>query len=386
MLGEKAQLVSSRFCFLIQQATLHYYRQHHPQLLPALSLTCIPLHGHGRVEDRVAMYLESQLPLYAEELQRAEHLIVCCHSQGCMVTSALLFSLLTSPPAGLSLSLSPRDVTVLMMGGLHHGPFPDLPGDLYSGTKELFLYAHSHSSHAQQHLDRVQALLGLGVKLLLVGSVHDGVVPLYSSLAHLLGSNRNILRALYVDHAHYAPDFLYSLLQLLLFLTNRTETEQDSGSLTQHSANDVLPHLSGFVRGGLLEKQGGAHSAMHRCTDVYGLAVDWAMSGRGQLAVASASAAASRLRSYSAVLWSSQLSDAFTTGRFNRHMLLIRVKEMMEELKAVQGLVEEEESRRLTLLFRQWQPRTRSLKSMKETLQPIFAADQQNGLQLPSNL
>ena len=385
MLGEKPLLISTRFCYYIQAALLHFYAQHRH---PAPHVTCIPLYGHGRIEERVQMYLDTQLPLYAAELQAADHVIIACHSQGCMVTSALLHALLTSPPAGLRLGVGGEDVTVLMLAGLHHGPFPDLSSDLYTSTRELFFFSHAHSAHSQLHVQRLLGCVLRGVKLLLVGSVHDQVVPLYSSLAHLLGSNPNLLRAVYVDYAHYQPDFLYSLLSLLLFLSNHPQapTAPSPGAAGLPS-NDVLPHLSGFVRGSLLEKQGGAHSAMHRCVDVYGLGVEWAMSGRGVAERERGREGATALLSYSAAMWSSHLSDAFTSGRMNRHLLLLRVREVLERLPAVEGLVAEEERERLQALFEQWAPKTKNLRVLKETLQPLFAscaADQRP--QLPSNL
>ena len=100
---------------------------------------------------------------------------------------------------------------------------------------------------------------------------------------------------------------------------------------------------------------------MHRCVDVYGLGVEWAMSGRGGGGgeVEKGQDDATAVLAYSAVLWSGHLSDSFTSGRLNRHLLMLRVKEVMGRLKAVDGLVEEEERRRLQSLFEQWQPRTR---------------------------
>ena len=148
-----------------------------------------------------------------------------------MVTSALLHSLLTSPLQGCGWAWEGEDVTVVMLAGLHHGPFPDLTTDLYPATKELFHFSHAHTSHSQQHLERMQECVKRGVKVLLVGSVHDQVVPLYSSLAHLLGaSSPNVLRAVYVDYAHYQPDFLYSFLSLLLFLSNHRPSPSPSSS------------------------------------------------------------------------------------------------------------------------------------------------------------
>lgn len=44
----------------------------------------------------------------------------------------------------------PQIVCMLAMAGLHHGPFPDLPRDLYSATKELFVFCHPHQTLAKR--------------------------------------------------------------------------------------------------------------------------------------------------------------------------------------------------------------------------------------------
>ena len=376
MLGDKPLLVSSRFCYYIQHALLRYMRTLSPcGSRPPLHITCIPLYGHGRVEDRVSMYVESQLPQYADELRQADHVIIACHSQGCMVTSSLLALLLLTANPPLTLPAPPH-ISILMLAGLHHGPFPDLPTDMYPPTKELLSYSHFHSTHSQLHIERMHRLLAAGVRVLLVGSVHDAVVPLYSSLGQLLGRSSNLLRAMYVDYQHYQPDFLYSFLSLALYLANRppTTNQQSVGSA---AGSDVLTHLSGFLRGSLLEKAGGAHSAMHRLVDVYGLAVEWAMSGSGDVVSEPAASigGGGTAGGYSGVMWSSYLTDGFTLGKLNRHLLVWSVRGMLLELegrRGEQGLDVDDERRRLSALFVEWAPKTKNLRALRETLAAVF--------------
>ena len=376
MLGDRPLNVSSRFCYYIHHALQRYMRAlPGDDARPPLHVTCIPLYGHGRVEERVAMYVEAQLPQYADELRRADHVIIACHSQGCMVTSSLLALLLfgANPPLALP---APPHISILMLAGLHHGPFPDLPTDLYPPTKELLAYAHFHSQHAQLHAEHMRRLLDAGVRVLLVGSVHDAVVPLYSSLGQMLGRSPNLLRALYADYAHYQPDFLYAFLSLALYQQNRPLTTAAGGG----GGADVLTHLSGFLRGSLLEKAGGAHSAMHRLVDVYGLAVEWALSGRGEVLAGTATAAGTAAQ-YSGVMWSAQLTDGFTTSKLNRHLLVWSVRGMLAELDArrgEQGLNVDEERRRLLELFAEWAPKSKNLRSLRETLAVLFDGNSRN--------
>ena len=390
MLGDKPLLVSSRFCYYIQHALQRYMRSlslPDGSTRPPLHITCIPLYGHGRVEDRVSMYVESQLPQYTDELRQADHVIIACHSQGCMVTSSLLALLLLNPNPPLTLPAPPH-ISILMLAGLHHGPFPDLPTDLYPPTKELLSYSHFHSSHSQLHIERMQRLLAAGVRVMLVGSVHDAVVPLYSSLGQLLGRSTNLVRAMYVDYQHYQPDFLYSLLSLTLYLSNNPPALTQPPGLAPGS--DVLTHLSGFLRGSLLEKAGGAHSAMHRLVDVYGLAVEWALSGAGEVAsdvVGGGSVVVAG--GYSGVMWNAHLTDGFTLSKLNRHLLVWSVRGMLAELESRRGesgLDVDGERQRLMALYVEWAPKSKNLRALRETLAVVFDNNRTTCTNIQSNL
>lgn len=173
---------------------------------------------------------------------------------------------------------SVQHVSMQLMAGLHHGPYPDLPSDLYPATKELFSFAAVENEVQRRHMHAMHFLLESGVKVLCAGSVHDQTVPLYSSLIQSFPSCSNLLRAIFVEYSSYQPDFLYALLSLIVFSMNvgahgtrAHEAAPHSDQILNHSTAHVeaLIHLSGFLRGGLLEKNGGAHSAIHRLTDLY---------------------------------------------------------------------------------------------------------------------
>jgi hypothetical protein len=243
------------------------------------------------VEQRVESYLHHQLPPYHPYLTTADAIFVVAHSQGVLVSVSLLHQLIVQ---GWVDPLK-QHVSMQLLAGLHHGPFPDLMGDGYPATKELFSYALVETEVARRYMSAMHFLLEHAVKVLCVGSVHDQVVPLYSALLQSFPSTPNLLRALYTDYATYQPDFLHALLSMVLFLMNcgvhggaTRRNGNGNGNGKMNGANapqsqqqaeeeaaasnvyvEALVHLSGWLRGALLEKNGGAHSAVHRLTDCY---------------------------------------------------------------------------------------------------------------------
>jgi hypothetical protein len=328
-----------------------------------LDITCIPLFGHGKVEIRVENYLSTQLQQYKSKIMAADLIICVGHSQGCLVSVQLLCKLMRELHW---IDTSRQNLTVLLLAGLHHGPFPDLPGDLYAATKELFTFSHADSDASRRHVSSLHFLVENGAKFLFVGSVHDQVVPLYSSLAQILPNNANIMRAFYVDYAHYAPDFLYALISLLLYMHNTS-----SGQFPQYS--DLLVHLSGFCRGGLLSGAGGAHSAIHRLRDLYSLAVEFALIGPAEREIGP-----TQLNTQSYALWSAVLSDNFTHSRFNKYLLQLRARELISALPYSELSNAAPEINRLRALFQDWQPRLKAHKILKETLNSVFGEEEEN--------
>lgn len=200
-------------------------------------------------------------------------------------------------------------------------------------------------------------------------------MPLYSSLLQSFPSSPNLLRGIYIDYSTYQPEFPYALLSLVIYLMNTgahgvrrvagaNSNATDAADADDAAANvyvEALVHISGFLRGSLLENNGGAHSAIHRLTDCYksvatrtlprswtcrhvasdahfcvgfclslhprplSLGIEWSMSGRGVRTPV-------HVHSHSFSSWAPYLQANFTNTRMNRYMMVMRFRELFSRL------------------------------------------------------
>lgn len=375
MFGEKPVVVSSKFCASAQRA-LAVFCKDKGMDLTKIQVCTIPLHGHGKVETRVASYLLHQLPPYKAYLETADAVFVVGHSQGVLVSVSLLHQLIVQG----WVCPERQHVSMQLMAGLHHGPFPDLYWDYYNATKELFQYCYVDSEVHRRYMQALHYLLEHGVKVMCIGSVHDQAVPLYSALLQSFPSCPNLMRALYVDYHTYQPDFLHALLSLIIYLMNTgVHGRRSTGPDDDAAANvyvEALVHLSGWLRGGLLEKNGGAHSAVHRLTDCYNLAMEWSLSGRGVRVPV-------HVHSHSFAVWAPYFQDSFTVTRMNRYMMLLRFRELFSLLPAT-PLDATQELTRLYHLYTSWHPRHKQQKLLREAFAPLFDVQSPSGV-VPSS-
>lgn len=381
LLGVKGNIIANKLCQLAQQAVYRYLRDNN---LPHHNITIdtIPLHGHGKVDQRVTHYMDQHLPHHQQKIGQADCIFVVSHSQGTLVATLLMHELLRLH----WIRPQQQNITMLNMSGLNHGPYPDLPGDLLPATKELFTYCQCESSGSKRHLQCAGDLLTTGCRLILIGSVSDAVVPLYSALWQGLAPHTHLIRAIYVDNALYQPDFLYALLCTLLYLCN----SNISGDLlnanhTLSSASDLLVHLSGFLRGKLLDKNGGAHSAIHREVEVYNCAVEYlfalpdvANAEQKQQATATLNKniVEPTVNCNSYAMWAVYLTDALAHSPFNKHLLLMRCQQLMQLLRhsgsdTIDG---QAEYALLKHLHNNYHPRSRTLRSLRDALIPLYGA------------
>jgi hypothetical protein len=121
MFGEKPVVVSSKFCAMAQRALGVFLRDKGVDLA-GVHVCSIPLHGHGKVEQRIESYLLHQLPPYQSYLTSADAVFVVAHSQGVLVSVSLLHQLVLQG----WVNPQKQHVSMQLMAGLHHGPFPDL--------------------------------------------------------------------------------------------------------------------------------------------------------------------------------------------------------------------------------------------------------------------
>lgn len=120
-LGEKPSITSGRFCASTQRALALFLKEKGVPL-ENVQVCSIALHGHGKVEARADMYFTQQLPPFRAIIQTADLILVAAHSQGTLVSVHLMAKLLEQG----WINLQRQHVSMNLMAGLHHGPFPDL--------------------------------------------------------------------------------------------------------------------------------------------------------------------------------------------------------------------------------------------------------------------
>ncbi|KAI8150069.1 hypothetical protein BJV82DRAFT_503532 [Fennellomyces sp. T-0311] len=247
-------------------AALEQYLENEHQLtLSDDAVTVIPLEGEGKVEERISkLYhqLVSNLE-WLEAISSADVILWGTHSQGTPVSVMLLHQLLQRG----HVHLHRQSICLLAMAGIGHGPFPSLQGSLIyfeaDAARELFEFMDSNSAISLKFRESLECILNRGIKMVLVGSLQDQVVPLYSAI--LTGiSHPNIYRAVYIDkHIYTNDDFLINLVVFALRLRN--------AGIPDHG---LFIHISEVLAGSIYALEGG-HSTIYEEIDVYQLAVQY---------------------------------------------------------------------------------------------------------------
>ncbi|BEI88761.1 uncharacterized protein CcaverHIS019_0201230 [Cutaneotrichosporon cavernicola] len=274
-----------------------------------IRLTLIPLEGEGTIEHRVDRLYKQYLsnPAWINDLRRADAVLFAAHSQGCIVTTHLISRMIAQGhlrtttnreatarcewafgPIGimpneesrkgrqLAARMSGREggrqkVAVLAMCGVHLGPFysistssviqPYLQWFENAAARELFEFQDSTSAVSVAYQRALAMILENEVKILLLSSLNDQVVPIYGA-SFSTASHPLLLRALYVDGASYsASDFMTNLLCFAFMLRNAGIDDQR-----------LIEHLSEATAGSLT---GVGHSTPYEELGCYSLAVQY---------------------------------------------------------------------------------------------------------------
>lgn len=121
----------------------------------------------------------------------------------------------------------------------------------------------SKSDISIQYREAMSFILQNKIKTVLVGSMQDQVVPLYSAIMSGI-SHPNILRAIYIDgHIYTRDDFLIRLITFALRLLNV--------GLSDHG---FLIHISEVLAGNIYSWEGG-HSTIYEEPQVFILALQY---------------------------------------------------------------------------------------------------------------
>lgn len=274
-----------------------------------IRLTLIPLEGEGTIESRVDKLYKQYLsnPAWINDLRRADAVLFAAHSQGCVVTTHLISRMIAQGhirtphnreavarcewafgPIGIvpdenskrgrriAASLTGAEggrqkVAMLAMCGVHLGPLysistssvigPYLQWFENAAARELFEFQDSESPVSQAYQKALAMVLENEVKVLLLSSLNDQVVPIYGA-SFASATHPLLLRALYVDGASYsASDFMTNLLCFAFMLRNAGIDDQR-----------LVEHLSEATAGSLT---GVGHSTPYEELGCYSLAVQY---------------------------------------------------------------------------------------------------------------
>ncbi|KAI9774776.1 MAG: hypothetical protein M1839_001643 [Geoglossum umbratile] len=217
----------------------------------------IPLEGEGKIRERVDTLWKSILN-WIDKIQKADFILVACHSQGVPVAIMLVSKLIEFG------CLNAARVGICAMAGVNLGPFPDYKSRLFNGSAgELFEFSNTNSIVSKRYEDAMGVAVGHGVRVLLVGSIDDQLVSLESSTFSTI-SHPYIYRAVFVDGRVHAPDFITHLVGFALKLRNL--------GISDHG---LIRELSSPLAGSLYSGEG--HSRLYDDEIVYDLAVEHAL-------------------------------------------------------------------------------------------------------------
>ncbi|GAA5975678.1 hypothetical protein JCM5350_002689 [Sporobolomyces pararoseus] len=319
----------------------------------SFNIQAIALEGQGQVEDRVNK-LYSQLTgreEWIQALEKADVLFLATHSQGTVVSTQLLARMLDQK------LIVGTQTHLLAMCGISQGPFVYLyqsvalaPYFNYlesAAARELFDFQDAESVVSIKFLESLRVILNAGIKVTVVGSINDQVVPLYSALFSGV-SHPAILRAVYIDSdAFHTSDFLANLVVFSARLRN--------AGLSDH---DLVYHLSEALSGALT---GVGHSKIYEEEEVFNLAV------RHQFETTSLTEAPTHLDIHAQA---PPLSMSFQPrDRRNPYLLTWAIRGIFDDPQV--RLLFGNELKALGEAYETWKPQTKVLKDCKLKLEGI---------------
>lgn len=357
MVGEPTG-TSHKFCEQMKNATKNYFLNQHQLEIPDGSIITIPLFWEGKIQERVDKFEQQIKDEWAECLKTADIILWATHSQGTPVSVILMHRLIKS---GL---IRPHQqlICMLAMAGISHGPFPTIKGNLLvkyfeaDAARELFEFMDSESDISCVYRDSLAFVLDHPIKVVLVGSMQDQVVPLYSAIMSGL-THPNLLRAIYIDGHIYSPDdFLIRLIAFALQLLNL--------GLSDHG---FLIHISDVLAGNLYSFEGGGHSTLYEELDVFTLPLKYLFEthplGLFQRTLIDPQAMVQKAR-----------LDRFQAKlKLNPFHLPWAMRGIWDDPKIMKNQQLREELEQLQTLFDDWNPASARLKEIKFRLEPLKA-------------
>ncbi|GAA5903119.1 hypothetical protein JCM5296_003347 [Sporobolomyces johnsonii] len=341
---------SVKFATMMHDAVQSYLESHD---VTSFNIQAIALEGQGQVEDRVNRLYSSLVEReeWLAALKKADVVFLATHSQGSVVSTQLLARMLDQ---GLIVGTQTH---LLAMCGIAQGPFVYLyqsvalaPYFNYlesAPARELFEFQNPESVVTIKFLESLRLILNAGIKMTVVGSINDQVVPLYSSLFSGV-SHPSILRAVYIDSdAFRTSDFLANLVVFSARLRN--------AGLSDH---DLVYHVSEALAGALT---GVGHSKIYEEEEVFNLAV------RYHFETTSLTEAPTHLDTKAPA---PPLSMSFNPrDRRNPYLLTWALRGIIEDPQVRELFANELKA--LGEAYETWRPQTKVLKDVKLKLEGI---------------
>ncbi|CAO3644166.1 unnamed protein product [Mucor fragilis] len=372
MVGEPTG-TSIKFCEQMTAAVKKYFEDAHNITVPDESIVNIPLQWEGKVLERVEKlysFIESD---YSKVIEDADIILWATHSQGTPVSAILLRKLIEE---GI-IQVNKQPICMLAMAGISHGPFPSLKGNLLvkyfeaDAARELFDFMDSNSDISVQYREAMAYILQNKVKTILVGSMQDQVVPLYSAIMSGI-SHPNILRAVYIDgHIYTKDDFLIRLITFALRLLNV--------GLSDHG---FLIHISEVLAGNLYAWEGG-HSTVYEELDVFILPLQYLFETRpiGQFEILKPTSMLSQKVSEARDKAKEKVLDKVNARldpfqaklRLNPFHLPWAMRGIWDDPRILNDDTLSSELDTLQNLFDKWNPTSARLKEIKFRLEPLKA-------------
>ncbi|KAI4152402.1 MAG: hypothetical protein LQ341_000709 [Variospora aurantia] len=132
----------------------------------------VALEGEGRILERVDL-LWKLLLNWIDNIQRADFVMVACHSQGVPVAIMLIAKLIEFGCVNKS------RIGVCAMAGINLGPFVDFRSRWIGGSAgELFEFAQPDSQVSRDYRAALATVLKFGTRIAYVGSIDDQLVSL----------------------------------------------------------------------------------------------------------------------------------------------------------------------------------------------------------------
>lgn len=308
-----------------------------------LQVQSISLEGVGVIEsrkDKSLILLEN----WASDVNNSDFIFVVSNSIASPVAIQTLDHMFKSD----QFDLNHKKIGLLSMSGALHGPVTGLDAKVirrayglseYDIIREMFELQRSNSDLSKRLSESTNNLCQYNVKLTMVGSVDDQLIPVFSSVFHQT-SHPNLFKSLYVDEDVEVPGFVIRLISIILIMENVGYADH----------YQLLRDLLELSQGPLSSCT--THGDILKCTDVYDLGVKFALETTSL-----------KVRKDVAL---NQVTTNFGETERNLYHLPWNVRGLINDLLQTKHIKSVKLLRDLVSDYRAWDPTTRPWREIKQ--------------------